>query len=60
MTSRGQRRCSAAEVAAGKEVEVFFDDGKWYKGVVRGADKEGKWEVEFADGDVQFGEDLLG
>ena len=39
------------KAAIGSEVEVLFEDGKWYPGQIKSRDTDGRYKVEFDDGD---------
>jgi hypothetical protein len=39
------------KAAIGSEVEVLFEDGKWYPGQIKSRDNDGRYKVEFDDGD---------
>jgi hypothetical protein len=52
---RRQQRVHEQQFAIGTEIEVIFDDGKWYKGwLVTFNSKTNEYRVSFEDGDWQI------
>jgi hypothetical protein len=43
---------SPAKPGIGSLVEVLYDDGSWYSGMVQSQDKSGKFVIKFDDGET--------